>query len=122
MHTQALLGHRDVGVTNCPGKNIYGKLAGWRIEFGKSLTPVFNTENGYIEPKPSIENNNTSPKTNFVSDLFTPTPQNNSHISTSNLTPSLTISEPKTPEIKPEIKTPKIKSEIKTETPKNEVK
>lgn len=65
--TPALVGHMDVGYTDCPGKNIYRKLPSWRAEFATNVTPVLNTQSGYIEPKPTSEKNNiTTTKTASV--------------------------------------------------------
>lgn len=40
------------------------------MELSKNLTPVLNTENGFIEPKPANETNNLTPKNSITSDLF----------------------------------------------------
>lgn len=71
VYTKALLGHKDVGITNCPGKNIYNSLASWRSELGKNMTPVLNPVNGIIEPK--IQKNISSPSTSsFVPKVEAP--------------------------------------------------
>lgn len=51
VYTKALLGHRDVGITNCPGKNIYNSLPIFRKEFAKNIDPVFNPNRGNVESR-----------------------------------------------------------------------
>lgn len=40
------------------------------MEFSQNFSPVFNTENGFIEPKPENENNNLTPKSSINLDLL----------------------------------------------------
>lgn len=93
--TPALIGHMDVGYTDCPGKNIYNKLPWWRAQIAKNIAPILNTEKGIIEPKPANEINNLTPES-ATSDLFantqnTPTKIINQNAEETTPTPTLAV-------------------------------
>ena len=73
--TPALLGHKDVGNTDCPGVNIYTLLPGFRRDLSNSgILPVFNPEQGYIEPKPANQEENLTPATSTTNTSISATP------------------------------------------------
>ena len=60
VYTPALLGHKDVGITNCPGKNIYASLPAWRKELSQGYNPPAMTQNVVPTPATPIPQNNSS--------------------------------------------------------------
>ena len=60
VYTPALLGHKDVGITNCPGKNIYASLPAWRKELSQGYNPPAMIQNSQPIQPPSTPQNNSS--------------------------------------------------------------
>ncbi len=60
VYTPALLVHKDVGITNCPGKNIYASLPAWRKELSQGYNPPAMIQNSQPIQPPSTPQNNSS--------------------------------------------------------------
>lgn len=67
VYTKALLGHRDVGVTSCPGNAIYNQLGNWRNEIASYAISSSVT----LQSAPTVsQNNNILPLKPTISGMF----------------------------------------------------
>lgn len=56
--TKSLIGHRDVGSTDCPGSNLYKYIPDIINRLDKVYTPVLNSAQSIKDPLPTDEQNN----------------------------------------------------------------
>ncbi len=63
----SLLGHRDIGVTACPGDNLYKLILPLIEKLNVPYISVLNTTFGTIDPPPKEEKMNMAPMTTIIS-------------------------------------------------------
>lgn len=64
--TYSLIGHQDVGYTDCPGSDIFQYIPGFITRLNKQYYPVLNPISGIVEATPSNQIMNKSLKTTSV--------------------------------------------------------
>ncbi|MBC7498551.1 N-acetylmuramoyl-L-alanine amidase [Candidatus Gracilibacteria bacterium] len=58
LSTKSLMGHEDIGHTDCPGSDTYPRIPDWIARLDRPYAPVYNSVGGTIEPKfPGTEMN-----------------------------------------------------------------
>ncbi|MBC7503973.1 N-acetylmuramoyl-L-alanine amidase [Candidatus Gracilibacteria bacterium] len=71
--TKSLIGHQDIGHTSCPGAGIYQYIPEWISRLDRVYSPVYNLEQGVIEPKVANRVMNTTLKNNTPRIVLIPT-------------------------------------------------
>ncbi len=60
--TKSLIGHQDVGITDCPGSGIYEYIPSFLNQLDRQYSPVFNPNSWVIEPLPADQQMNRTLK------------------------------------------------------------